>query len=186
MLHIDYQERIQLLSRELSIVDEQLSSMLSMVLPPIPLPVKSFPHTDAPPRLAFVPPASGDLGGLLVLGGRKLLYYELAGQEIQAKAKGKRNRSEKKKKSEDREEVKRAREKESEREWRKKKAKSWVDWPWSDVCAWCKVGGCETRFLIGDSFGRLAMLNVGDDDGRRLLLIALGEVRKSQTIPAHD
>jgi len=121
-------------------------------------------------------PSSSDLGGVLVLGGKKILYYELTAPEAQVKAKGKNSRTEKKKNSSEKGEVSRAKEKEVEREWRKKKAKCWVEWPWSEVKAYCGVGEDGSRYLIGDAFGRLAMLSVQSSEERRLTLLALGEV----------
>jgi DNA damage-binding protein 1 len=75
------------------------------------------------------------LGGVLVIGGKKLLLYELVDQEGQEKQRGKRRRLEDKKKSKNLKEVDKAREKEVEREGRKRKPKATVVWPWSEISA---------------------------------------------------
>jgi DNA damage-binding protein 1 len=75
------------------------------------------------------------LGGILVLGGKKLLLYELVDQEGQEKQRGKRRRLEDKKKSKNLKEADKAREKEAEREGRKRKPKGTVVWPWSEISA---------------------------------------------------
>src|ERR1700691_4599048 len=162
ILHIDYQQRLQLLSRDLDITNEQLSLKPSTLLPPTPLPQKSFPGPFANlPILIHIPalPSSSATntdtpqGGILILGGRKIISYDFAAPATQSKAKGKSSRTEKKKqngtKNGERIEVSRAKEKEGEREWRKRKATGWVEWPWSEVAGWCKVDGGEggNRFL---------------------------------------
>lgn len=179
ILHIDHQQRMQLLARDLVISEDQLSPKPSAIFSPTPLPAKSFSFVDSAPQLISVPSLSDHLGGILVLGGKKILYYELTAQEAQAKAKGKSSRTDKKKKSYEQAEATRAKEKEVEREWRKKKAKSWVEWPWSEVKASCKVGEDGTKYLIGDAFGRLAMLSVSPSEERRLTLLAIGEVHRN-------
>lgn len=170
---------MQLLARDLDISKGQLSSKPSTVFSPTPLPAKSFPIVDTTPQLISVPPLSGDLGGILVLGGKKILYYELTAQEAQVKAKDKSSRTDKIKKGYGQTEATRAKEKEVEREWRKKKAKSWVEWPWSEVKASCRVGEDGTKYLIGDAFGRLAMLFVSPSEEKRLTLLAIGEVHQN-------
>lgn len=118
-------------------------------------------------------------GGILILGGKKIVYYELESVEAQRKLKGKASRTEKKKKNtNDTSEVAKAEEKEKERELRKRKPKMSVEWPWSDIGAWTRVGEYgSVKYLIGDNYGRLAMMTIGANEERRLTLVALGEVR---------
>jgi DNA damage-binding protein 1 len=166
-----------------------------MLLPSTPLPQKSFPgpfasdtlpvliHIAAPPSITSVN-ADAQQGGILILGGKRIIYYDLATPSAQLKAKGKSSRTEKKKKegmkSGDQMEVDNAKEKEGEREWRKRKVVGWVEWPWSEVTGWCKVAGNEedlgNRFFVGDAFGRLAMVSVDLSQERKIVLLALGEV----------
>lgn len=123
----------------------------------------------------------------MILGGKKVLYYELAPPPVQLKAKGKQGRIEKKTraavKSGDALEIQKAKEKEDEREWKKRKATGWVEWPWSTVVAWCFV--VEGRYIIGDTYGKLAMLSIDPLDERKLTLLALGEVRLTPCLRSH-
>ena len=66
-------------------------------------------------------------GGVLVLGGKKLLLFELAGWEARAKQRRKRRRLEEKKESSDPNEAAKAREKEAEREAKRCKPKATID-----------------------------------------------------------
>ena len=75
-------------------------------------------------------------GGVLLVGGRQILLFELSSRESQEKVKGKRKRLEAKKKSTDVAEVSRAKAKEREREGRKKKPNAVVEWPWSQITAY--------------------------------------------------
>ena len=124
-----------------------------------------------------MPPIAEYLGGIIVLGGKKIQYYELAAEETQVKRSGKAKRTEKKKKaSPDEETTLKLAQKEQEREWRKRKPKSWVEWPWSEIESWCRVGDEEVgKYLIGDIHGRLVMLSL--DEKRRLILVPLGQVK---------
>lgn len=124
-----------------------------------------------------MPPVAESTGGIIVLGGKKIQYYELADEETQMKRSDKAKRTEKKKKvSPDEDAILELTQKEQEREWRKRKPKSWVEWPWSEVESWCRVGEEEVgKYLIGDMHGRLAMLSL--DKKRRLILLPLGQVK---------
>lgn len=192
ILHIDYQQRLQLLSRDLDVSpnNEYLSLKPSTRLPSTPLSQKSFPGPftiSSLPILIPIPalPISSDTsqGGILILGGKRVIYYDLAPPSAQIKAKGKSSRTEKKRidamKNGERMEVDKAKEKEAEREWKKRKVVGWVEWPWSEVAGWCKVGSDEegiNRFLVGDRFGRLAMASIDLSQERKITLLALGEV----------
>lgn len=189
LLHIDHQQRIQLLSRDLDISTsgEQLSPKPSNLFPPLPLSAKTLPHPqDNTPFLVAVPPVTDDpdsLGGIIVLGGKKIQFYELAAPEAQVKLSGKAKRTEQKKKkaSADEEAALKLAQKEQEREWRKRKPRSWVEWPWSEVESWCRVGDEEGgKYLIGDIHGRLAMLSL--DEKRRFTLVPLGQVKSLLTV----
>ncbi|KIJ59461.1 hypothetical protein HYDPIDRAFT_177805 [Hydnomerulius pinastri MD-312] len=196
ILHYDFQQRLQLLARDLSIEDFQLSPAHSPLLPPILLPGKWFSVEEQTPRLVFVPAVDDTFdGGILVLGGQEIMLYDLASRDVLEKNVRKSRRTEKGKKSRDAEEVTKAKQKEKEREWRKKKARAVITWPWSEVVAlvfgnvllkyhperanlWCE----SNKFLIGDKFGRLAMLSVNVSSGVALTLIALGEASSPTTL----
>lgn len=153
IIHFDYQQRIQLLARDIELEDLQLSSFPSTQLHSTMISDKLFPYpTDNPPMLVPVyatqrkneedledetmENSQGQfLGGVLVVGGKKLLLYELVDKEGQEKQKGKRRRLEDKKKSKDPLELAKAREKEAEREGRRRRPGATVVWPWSEVSA---------------------------------------------------
>ena len=150
ILYMDYHERVQLIARDILIEDLELSSHPSTVLHPTPISARVLPcPTECIPQLLSVPPSQltvdgddedeGFSGGVLIVGGRKILLFELASTQGQAKQRGKRRRLEAKKKSTDAAEVAKAREKEMEREGRKRKARGSVEWPWSEVTAYAFV-----------------------------------------------
>ena len=53
--------------------------------------------------------------------------------------------------------------------------------------SWCKVDGDGTRFLLGDSFGRLALLSFDITNYPPFILVPLGEVGVEgiHLLPAH-
>ncbi|KAI6039683.1 CPSF A subunit region-domain-containing protein [Pisolithus marmoratus] len=179
LLHIDCQQRFQLLARDIGSGDFQLSPAASLLLPPFALPDDWFSVEEHPPRLVLVPPDEEKdqnfNGAILVIGGRKILLYDLASNDAAARNRSKAQRMDKMKRSADAEEASRAKQKEKERERFKKKPRATVDWPWSDVAASCTLDESHTKFLIGDKYGRLAMLHVDITGGFSLTLIALGE-----------
>ena len=146
ILHMDYHERVQLIARDILIGDLELSTHPSTVLHPTPISPKIFPcPTECIPQLLSVPPSrstsdeddeEGFSGGVLIIGGKKILLFELASTFGQIKQRGKRRRLEAKKKSADSAEVEKGKEKEMEREGRKRKPKGSVEWPWSEVTAY--------------------------------------------------
>lgn len=139
MLHVDFQQRLQLLARDVQTDDSQLSPAPSQLLPPLALPGKWFSIEEQTPRLVFVPSTENDDsefdGGILVVGGRKILFYDLASSDVLEQNIRKSRRMEKKKKSKNAEEAAEAKQKEMEREWKKKKARGVITWPWSEVTA---------------------------------------------------
>lgn len=145
ILYFDHQQRIQLLARDIEVEDLQLSTVPSTLLYSTMISDKLFPYpADNPPRLVPVhPQTDGEVhtlqdqfrGGVLVVGGKKVLLYELVDKEGQEKQRGKRRRLEGKKSSKDPVELVKAREKEAEREGRRRKPRVSVAWPWSDIAA---------------------------------------------------
>ena len=205
ILHLDYQQRLQLCARDIDVDAFELSQHPSSLLNSTFISNIIIPYpTDSVPRLIPVQPEKIDdginssecsfQGGILLVGGRQILLFELASRETQEKLKGKRKRLEARKKSTDAAEVFRAKAKELERESRKKKPSAVVEWPWSHITAyvyifksmwddfsiyylrWCSVDDVPSRFIIGDSFGRLALLSVGNVKEFGLILIPLGQV----------
>ncbi|TFY79541.1 hypothetical protein EWM64_g4471 [Hericium alpestre] len=166
ILYIDHHQQVQLIARDLSIADYELSTAHSLFLPPTSLPSSAFPILETPPALITVPAAEDGeederfRGGVLVVGGRRIQLHELSDSLWQEKYRGKQKRNDAKKNSNDRKTVAGAHNKERDREAKRRKPKAAVDWPWSEITAWCRVGHGGSRYLLGDSYGRLALLSL--------------------------
>lgn len=144
ILYIDAYSKLQLCARDLDTENFDLSFHHSFLFQSTPLSEKIFPNpTDYALHLLSVLPAETtededeDVfpGGVLVIGGREVLLFEMASEEKQAKQRGKYKRLEAKKKSKDPSEVKKAKEKERERGSKRRKPNASVQWPWSQVMA---------------------------------------------------
>ncbi len=143
---MDHMQRVQLIARDLDVASQDLSFTLSPTLPNSLLPANTFPDIDTPLMLVPVPSFAirseeeddkwGQcLGGVLVLGGRKILFYEVASVERQKRQKNKDKRQSKRKSSVNEQQAEVARQKDKEREAKKVKPRMSVKWPWSEVTA---------------------------------------------------
>lgn len=137
ILHRDTSLRTVLVARDLGLKRQELTP--SDRLPPTLLSGTAFPVLDTPPSLVPLPPNDDDAsqafaGGVLVVGGRRMVAYALAEGEARAKHASKLRQSEKRKQSADAAEARRAQEK--EREGKKRKPEASIDWPWSEVTAY--------------------------------------------------
>ncbi|KAG1898161.1 CPSF A subunit region-domain-containing protein [Suillus fuscotomentosus] len=184
MMHIDYQQRLQLLTRDLSIEDLQLSTLPSPLLPSLPVPGKLFSTAmddDGTPTIIHIPSYKVDdddfEGGILIIGGRKIMLYDFVDVETRAKRESKKKRADKKKTTGETE----ANAKEKGIEWKKRKARAAVEWPWAEVTAWCHVDD-KRKYLIGDRYGKLALLSINLSGGTTLTLMALGETSAPTTL----
>lgn len=148
LLHLNHRRQIQLLCRDVDLNELELSPAHSNFIVTTVLSDRTFPSIEPPPLLIAVPPhitgnedvdedpeLAGHRGGVLVLGGRKILFYEKSTKEQQETRKGKQRRLSKRLASEKEEEVAAARKKEEERESRKAKARASVKWPWGSITA---------------------------------------------------
>jgi len=171
ILHLDSQKRLRLCARDIDVEAFELSQHPSSLLNSTFIPNKIVPYpADSKPRLIPVQPEYVDdgmntneysfQGGVLLVGGRQILLFELSSRESQEKVKGKRKRLEARKKSTDAAEVSRA------------KANNFSIY----YLRWCSVDDVPSRFFLGDSFGRLALLSVGNVKEFGLILIPLGQV----------
>jgi DNA damage-binding protein 1 len=142
ILHRDYQQRIQLLSRELNVDQLELSVQPAVLLQPTLLSSASFPHTDTPPILVPIAASEAESaltgdetfpGGILVIGGRKIVMHKLAPVEWQERKKTKQKKE--KRKSSSAAEITKAREKETARRNMKRKPFCSAEWPFGDVTA---------------------------------------------------
>ncbi|KAJ7242817.1 mono-functional DNA-alkylating methyl methanesulfonate N-term-domain-containing protein [Mycena haematopus] len=195
ILHYDHTRRVQLHARTLINDNDSsydISYDLSTVLNPTPISPKTLPHPEeAVPKLIPVPcprDAMNDdsedesqtfIGGVLLVGGTRILLFELLSAHGQAKQRNKRRKLEQKKESGNKAE---AAQKQQERDTRKRKPKAFVDWPWSEITSWCAIDGEPFRYLIGDCFGRLCMLSLHDVPNNGLVLIPLGETSPATTL----
>ncbi|KAG5639200.1 hypothetical protein H0H81_005679 [Sphagnurus paluster] len=190
IIHLDYQARIQLLARDIILEDLELSNIPSTALAPTAISSKIFPEllTLVPTLVSIPADNKGDdeddedafLGGVLVVGGKKIVMYELADSRSQEKQRAKRSRLDSRKKSKNQIEVEKAEEKEMEREARTRNPQASVEWPWNEVLAICIIDPLVPRYLIGDEYGRLAMLSAENVKHGGLVLLPLGE---SPTLP---
>ncbi|KAJ6584701.1 CPSF A subunit region-domain-containing protein [Mycena capillaripes] len=197
ILNYDHTRRVQLHARTISVDDQDISPELSTVLHPTPISTKTLPYPeDAIPKLIPVPcpqdavnrddESESFIGGVLLVGGTRILLFELLSPEGQSKQKNKRRKLERGKESTNKAEVEKASQKQRERESRKRKPKAFVDWPWSEITSWCAIDGEPSRYLIGDAFGRLSMLSLHDVPNNGLVLIPLGETSPPTTLTYLD
>lgn len=153
ILHYDASEKVQLLARDL-IEDEsswELSHHPSTILKPTTISSQVLPQpTQLRSWLIAVPPqmrlgdedhgdeAEGDshfAGGVLVVGGRKILLYELASDESRQRQEHKRVSLQKKKAAQDKVTVQKAISKQLMQDMKMRKPTALVDWPWGEVTA---------------------------------------------------
>ncbi|KAJ3923618.1 CPSF A subunit region-domain-containing protein [Lentinula edodes] len=210
LLYIDYKEHIQLVSRNLRISPSSESnadldiSSYSHLLPPTTISYKHLPNpAETAVHLIPIPPDEDYmydmhmhmdedehetdvfLGGILVVGGRKVLLYELTSQETRefkpVKGKGKRKRDSKKQKQIDAPTPTPNTDSGSSKqknlnEIKKRDPRATVEWPWSWVTAYVFYEDESShKILIGDAFGRLAMLSLFRFKDFGMALIPLGE-----------
>ncbi|KAH9002600.1 CPSF A subunit region-domain-containing protein [Lactarius hatsudake] len=178
ILHQDHNQNLQLLAHNIVLSEYELSPESTLLLPPTTLSTSAVSPTDAPPCLVPVPPQRSNAteqlpGGVLVLGGRKVQFFELSSEEWQEKHREKQRKLENRQKSADQAKTK---EKQKDREIKKRRPKSAVEWPWCEVTAWCPANDEGTKFFVGDSYGRLAVLSLESTFERGLIVIPLGEV----------
>ena len=170
-----------------------------MLLPPTILSYSysALTPTESSPCLVTIHPkqSSGKKdpipGGILVLGGRKIRYFEQSSAEWQEKYRERQQKLESQKKNAGRSLGGNAWDKQKGREIKKRRAKATVEWPWREIAAyvspschhnfliysrWCPANDEGTRFFVGDSYGRLALLSLEPTTERTLGIIPLGEV----------
>ncbi|KAJ3744599.1 CPSF A subunit region-domain-containing protein [Lentinula detonsa] len=198
LLHLDYQEHIQLISRTLTISSDtgpELDSTTTIdveysshFFSPTLISFKNVPTPDeGGVYLIPVPPADEDtdegkggldeekdvfLGGILVVGGSRILLYELNSQEVlnpNSKSKGKGKRKQDARVT-------------HEKTTKKREPRATVDWPWSRVSAWTAIDESYTKILIGDTFGRLALLSLERVKEFGMVIIPLGEIPSPTSI----
>ena len=120
LLHTNHRRETQLLCRDLDLEEHELSPVHSNVLMTTLLSDRTFPETGLMlvPVQSYSPDSEGDdddddesavhRGGVLVLGGRKIYFYEHASRNQQDTQKGKQRRLSKQLASEKPEETSKA------------------------------------------------------------------------------
>ncbi|RPD77741.1 hypothetical protein L226DRAFT_544225 [Lentinus tigrinus ALCF2SS1-7] len=195
LLHLNHRRQIQLLCRDVDLQELELSPAHSNLIITTLLSDRTFPILEPPPILVPVPPNEAEInndddydpemaphrGGVLVLGGKKVIFYENSKPQQQMTRHGKQKRLSKRLASDKQVEVNEAKKKEQERDSKKVKPRACVKWPWGPVTAWSVVDDACRKVLLGDAFGRLAMLAF-DDVKMCLTLIPLGEASAPTTL----
>ncbi|KIK59844.1 hypothetical protein GYMLUDRAFT_74297 [Collybiopsis luxurians FD-317 M1] len=187
LLYLNHDEHIHIVARNLLISSEggaELDNEISGSFQPTYVPSKYLPSPDESlPQLIPIPAddpfgmSDNDdsfLGGILVVGGTKVLLYELETQDAQEKPKGKRKRDARKQGS--------GIDSGKRREFKKREPKASVHWPWSRISTWSAIDNPLKKILIGDVFGRLAMLSLTNLENLGLVLVPLGETSPATTI----
>jgi DNA damage-binding protein 1 len=142
ILHLDHNQNLQLLARDLILSERELSPEPSLLLPPTILSSSALASNDAAPCLVTVHPQQSNgteepiPGGVLVLGGRKIRFFEHSSEEWQEKHRERQQKLRSQKKNADRSLGGNAKEKQKGREIKKRKAKASVEWPWREVTAY--------------------------------------------------
>ena len=158
ILHLDHNQNLILLARDLILSERELSLEPSLLLPQTIVSSSALISTDAPPSLVVVPPQQSHgtkesaPGGVLVLGGRKVRFFELSSEEWQEKYRERLRKAEGQKKNADRSSEGKTKEKQKGREIKKRKAKATVEWPWNEVTAYVSSPCPHTfpnRFQVG-------------------------------------
>ncbi|GJE83978.1 DNA damage-binding protein 1 [Phanerochaete sordida] len=195
IVHIDHRQRIQLLARELAVDARDLAVEIAHAIPHTILPANHFPFTELPLKLVSVPafslaqtPDAEDAvdqpakcrGGVIVLGGRKVNFYELSDKKTVRDLKNKAQRQTKRRASGNAEQIRVAEEKDAQRDLKKVKPRATVKWPWSEVAVCCPADDEMRRFFVGDAYGRLSLLTL--NDAPEFIIIPLGETSPPTTL----
>ena len=110
-------------------------------MPPTVLSSSPLAPTEASACLVTVHPQQSNgteepiPGGVLVLGGRKIRFFELSSSEWQEKHRGRQQKLQGQKKNADRSSGTNVKEKKG-RDIKKRRAKTTVEWPWREVTAY--------------------------------------------------
>ena len=186
ILHIDAAQRVRLIVRDLDTSEYEIASRPSLELPSIALNNSFFRYPDED-RTFLLPVGEWERqwqeafrGGILIVGGRRLMLYERADEDTKKRHGKKLDAFEASSKG-DAKKQKEARDKQNQRDLRKRKPVASVDWPWSRVVA-CEAID-DIRFLIGDEYGRLGLVQVDFRNVQTcLVLIPLGSVCSSHRV----
>jgi DNA damage-binding protein 1 len=139
---MDYNQNLQLLARDLILSERELSPEPSLLLPPTILSSSALAPIDPSPCLVTVHSQQINgteepiPGGVLVLGGRKIRFFEHSSVEWQEKHRERQQKLQSQKKNANRSLGGNAKEKQKGREIKKRRAKASVEWPWGEVATY--------------------------------------------------
>ncbi|KAL0569702.1 hypothetical protein V5O48_012262 [Marasmius crinis-equi] len=181
IIHLNHKGEPHLISRDLTVGNSgiDLSTLeASDHLLPAGISASIIPYAgenDMIPRLVAVRPQQLDTdskfwGGILVIGGSQIILFECSepqGGSVKRKRDEKQKQKQKDKKP---------------AEEKHRKFTCGVQWPWSEVTAVEPIDPDGRKILIGDRFGRLAILCTIDVKKNGLMLIPLGETSSPKTI----
>ncbi|KAG7088601.1 hypothetical protein E1B28_012575 [Marasmius oreades] len=182
----DHKLNFQLVSRDLSAGSSAVDLLdASESLRPTAIPKSILPYlsSDCLPKLVALYPQKTDpkfLGGILVIGGRKIALYECEPRP-DSFVKGKRKRSIKEPERHDG-----SGNKSTGTDLKDRKPIAVLQWPWGDVSAAAPIDSAGERILIGDRFGRFSILSTASVNADGLILIPLGETSSPTTISYLD
>jgi DNA damage-binding protein 1 len=141
ILHLDHNKNLQLLARDLILSERELSPEPSLLLPPTIFSSVALAPIEVSPCLVTVQPQQSNgtkepiPGGVLVLGGRKIRFFEQSSAEWQDKHRERRQKLHSQKTNAAWSQGGNGNEQKA-REIKKRKAKATVDWPWREVNAY--------------------------------------------------
>ncbi|TRM61119.1 mono-functional DNA-alkylating methyl methanesulfonate N-term-domain-containing protein [Schizophyllum amplum] len=182
ILHTDAAQRVRLVARDLDVEEYEISAKPSLELPPVALNNSYFRRPDSDPTFLLpVPEQTQFRGGVLIVGGKRLLLYERADDKARVRHGKKRDTLEERLEKGNAKAKREAMDKQNERDLRKRKPRASVDWPWSAVAV-CEAVS-DTSFLIGDAYGRLAIVHLDlRDIAPCLVLVPLGTTSPPKSI----
>ena len=135
-LFLDTKTKVQLMTRELSIDTLEINIEPSVIIPPTRLPSEVFSSAGMAPFVTPVPslhsPGKETRGGVLIVGGPDILFFELTSQEWRNKKSKKKEREERRSRSSHKAKQKETEDVEEEKS-KKRKAAASVQWPWHEV-----------------------------------------------------
>lgn len=160
VLSVDYTHTVRLVARELVLPSDDSASpeidvLPSSLLAATPLSTTTFPFADFTPSLIPIPASETTPGGVLIINGHRLMFFEVTSLQKREAERRHQKKAEKAKKGS-------AAQKTADEPTRSKtkvksrKPTAVVDWPWSTITAWGAID--DTRFLLGDAFGRISLL----------------------------
>lgn len=158
MLHLDHTQTLKLTIYEIDTKERSMNNVSEKY------PAVTFNEDD----LRVILPINAceeHPGGILVVGGQKILYFEYFENQEKNKGKGKRRKSSLSAPEDSND------------------PKAQIDWPLSDLTAYAFIDDTSSRILLGDKFGKLSLLSLERSKSDvSLSLTRLGETSPATTL----